>query len=72
MYRGGMHVLTVGPSGVGKTAGLIITNLSHLRRSVIVIDVKGECGALTARKRAKMGRVVMLNPFQLLATSCPG
>jgi len=32
---------------------------------MIVIDMKGELAAVTARKRAEMGRVIILNPFEV-------
>jgi type IV secretion system protein VirD4 len=68
-YGGGVHLLTVGPPGSGKGAGLIMPNLSRLERSILVIDPKGEAAAITARKRAQMGEVVMLNPFQIFGTT---
>lgn len=70
-YPEGVHLVTIGRTGSGKGTGLIIPNLSTLRRSIIIIDPKGEAAAITARKRAKFGRVVMLNPFNLLAEDRP-
>jgi type IV secretion system protein VirD4 len=70
-YPGPVHLLTIGPTGSGKGTGLIIPNLSELRRSIIIIDPKGEAAAITARKRAQFGRVVVLNPFNILADEQP-
>jgi len=65
-YQGGLHMLCFGPPGSGKSMSLVVPNLAHLRRSVIVIDPKGELAAVTARKRATFGKVIVLNPFGLL------
>jgi type IV secretion system protein VirD4 len=65
-YPGGLHLLCFGPPGSGKSMSLVVPNLAHLRRSVIVIDPKGELAAVTARKRAEFGKVIVLNPFGLL------
>jgi type IV secretion system protein VirD4 len=70
-YPGGVHLITIGPTGSGKGTGLIIPNLSELRRSILIIDPKGEAAAVTARKRAQFGRVVMLNPFNILTKERP-
>jgi len=65
-------LLTVGPPGSGKGAGLIIPVLSYLDRSVIIIDPKGEAAAVTARKRARMRhRIVMLNPMGMFEKERP-
>jgi type IV secretion system protein VirD4 len=66
-YPGGSHLVTIGKPGSGKGTGIIVPNLSTLRRSILIIDPKGEAAAITARKRAKFGRVVMLNPFNIFA-----
>jgi type IV secretion system protein VirD4 len=70
-YGGGKHLITIGPNGSGKGTGLIAPNLAHLRRSILLIDPKGEAAAITARQRAKLGRVVILNPFNVLADERP-
>ena len=64
-YREGKHLLSFGTPGANKSTGLVVPNFQHLRRSVIVIDPKGELAAITARKREDMGRVIVLNPFDL-------
>jgi type IV secretion system protein VirD4 len=70
-YPGSVHLLTIGPTGSGKGTGLIIPNLCDLKRSILIIDPKGEAAAITASLRRSLGRVVMLNPFQLLASEHP-
>src|SRR5471030_2636403 len=68
---GPKHLCSFGPPGTGKSSALVIPNVAHLPRSMIIIDPKGEIAAITARKRARMGRVLMLNPFGLLAGDLP-
>jgi type IV secretion system protein VirD4 len=70
-YPGEVHLISIGPTGAGKGTGLIIPNLSEARRSILIIDPKGEAAAITARKRAQFGRVIMLNPFQLFVRERP-
>jgi type IV secretion system protein VirD4 len=70
-YLGASPVITIGKTGSGKGTGLIIPNLSTLRRSILIIDPKGEAAAVTARKRSAFGRVVVLNPFNYLADQMP-
>jgi type IV secretion system protein VirD4 len=64
-YTGPKSVLCIAPSGAGKSMGLCVPNLADLPRSMIVIDPKGQLAAITARKRARMGRVIVLNPFAM-------
>jgi type IV secretion system protein VirD4 len=59
------HLLTVGPNRSGKGAGLLMPNLSELRRSLLVIDPKGEAAAQAYMKRKVFGNVLALNPFQM-------
>ncbi|MBV9066240.1 MAG: type IV secretory system conjugative DNA transfer family protein, partial [Methylobacteriaceae bacterium] len=70
-YRGPKHLITVGPPGACKSAGLVVPNVANLARSMLIIDPKGELAAITARKRAEFGRVVVLNPFGLFADELP-
>jgi type IV secretion system protein VirD4 len=59
------HIITVGGAGGGKSTGLVIPALLNLTQgSVIVTDPSGELAAITRRHRAKIGSVVLLNPFQ--------
>jgi type IV secretion system protein VirD4 len=62
-YHGQKHLLTFGTPGANKSMGLVVPNLATLRRSMIVIDPKGQLCAITKRAREKMGRVIVINPF---------
>jgi type IV secretion system protein VirD4 len=58
------HVLLVGATGAGKGVSIIIPNLlSYTRGSVVVFDCKGDLHATCRRRRAAMGRVIRLAPF---------
>jgi type IV secretion system protein VirD4 len=70
-YLGRANLVTIGPAGSGKRTGLIVPNLSTLRRSILVIDPNGEAAAITARKRAQFGPVIVINPFDVLANELP-
>jgi type IV secretion system protein VirD4 len=50
-YGGEHHGCLVGPRGSGKGTGLIVPNLPARRGSVMIIDPKGECAAVTAERR---------------------
>ena len=70
-YRGGKrislkddrHVLTVAGSRSGKGTSLIVPNLLLYAGSVLAIDPKGELAQITGRQRAKLGKLVVLDPF---------
>jgi len=70
-YRGGKHLITIGPNGSFKGMGLIVPNLAELRRSILVIDPKGEALSIVGRRRAKLGRLVVINPFGVFADKFP-
>lgn len=57
------HLLTFAPTRSGKGAGGVIPNLLDHPGSCVVIDVKGENHAITARERSKRGPVYALAPF---------
>ena len=62
------HTICVGATGSGKgVSGLLPTLLSY-RGSTVVVDVKGEACAITARYRREVlgQRVVRLDPFGVL------
>jgi type IV secretion system protein VirD4 len=60
------HTLVVAPTGSGKGRGVIIPNLLHWDGPAIVIDIKGEAYATTARYRRSLGqRVIVLDPFEV-------
>ena len=59
------HLITVGGAGGGKSTGMVVPALLELTQgSVVVTDPSGELAAMTRRKRAEIGSVVLLNPFQ--------
>src|SRR5215469_5662796 len=62
-YKGNRHLMTFGPTRSGKDTALLVPNLHRLKRSIIVIDPKGELAAITARYRRKFGHVVIFDPF---------
>lgn len=62
-YEGERHGLTCAPTRSGKGTCTIIPNLALLRRSVIVIDPKGQNAAVTAAHRATFSDTYLLNPF---------
>src|SRR5689334_2135130 len=67
-YGGELHTLVFGPNGSGKSTRLIIPNLLQLEnRSIVVVDPKGELAAVTAPYRRLLGKVVIINPFGVLA-----
>lgn len=57
------HILTFAPTRSGKGAGGVVPNLLDHPGSCVVIDVKGENMAVTARTRAKRGPIYALAPF---------
>lgn len=58
------HVVTVAPTGTGKGVGCVIPTLLEYAGSAIVIDVKGENAAVTARARAAMGQAIYtIDPY---------
>jgi type IV secretion system protein VirD4 len=66
-YNGERNLLVLGPNGCGKSAFLLTTNLvqMHGNRSLVVVDPKGELTALTAPYRRTVGKVIILNPYNL-------
>jgi type IV secretion system protein VirD4 len=62
-YDGPSHLLTMAPTRTGKGVGTLIPNLLTAKRPVICIDPKGENTRITARARARIGPVHVLDPF---------
>jgi type IV secretion system protein VirD4 len=60
---GVVHVF--GSPGAGKGLGIVVPTLLDYPGSMVVTDMKGENYAITARDRARRGKVVMLNPSDL-------
>jgi len=77
-YAGEGHLMTFAPTGAGKTSGPVICNALRHPGQLIVLDMKGEICAKTARTRRAMGQEVhvldlrdgaesgSLNPFDLM------
>ncbi len=62
--RVGGHVVTVAPTGTGKGVACVIPTLLEYDGSAIVIDVKGENAAVTARARRELGQeIYTIDPF---------
>jgi type IV secretion system protein VirD4 len=81
-YSGDGHLMTFAPTGTGKTSGPVICNALKHPGQLIVMDIKGEIYAATAKARRAMGQEVhvldmrdsdplpgSLNPLDLLALS---
>ena len=62
--RVGGHVVTVAPTGTGKGVACVIPTLLEYDGSAIVIDVKGENAAVTARASGAAGpEIYTIDPF---------
>jgi type IV secretion system protein VirD4 len=70
-YTNTIHAITIGPNGSGKGTGLIMPNLADLKRSIFIVDPKAEALAVTGAARARLGRVLIINPFNVLADKLP-
>ena len=63
-FRQSGHVITFAPTGSGKGTGLVIPTLLEYPGSALVLDVKGENYAVTARARRALGQAVfLLDPY---------
>ena len=60
------HLVTIAPTGAGKTAGQIIPTALAWPGALVVLDPKGEVWATTARRRRAMGPVWRIDPFRVL------
>ena len=65
------HGMLVGATGSGKNRDFATAAVLSYPGSMIVIDPKGALCAITARHRATMGKVVVLNPFECDAEAFP-
>ena len=66
-YNHDRHLVTFGPIGAGKNSTSQTPALLEDDASALVIDVKGQLCAITAKQRIKMGHeVAVLNPFDVL------
>lgn len=69
-YTGDQHLMTIAPTGSGKSTACIVPNLLNYRHPVVVFDPKGELYKITSRRRREMGhRVILLDPFLEVATT---
>ncbi len=57
-YSGDGHLISFAPTGTGKTSGPVITNALTHPGQLIVLDMKGEVFAATAKARRAMGQEV--------------
>lgn len=64
LYPGELHMLLFGLNGAGKSTRILVENLVTIKnRSLVVIDVKGELAAQTARTRRTLSDVKIVNPY---------
>lgn len=64
-YVGETSLLTVAPSGKGKTQCHILPTLARYKGPAIVLDIKGECFEHTAEwRRSNVGPVIRFNPVE--------
>lgn len=72
-FRQSGHVITFAPTGSGKGTGLVIPTLLEYPGSALVLDVKGENYAVTARQRRAMGQAVfLLDPYGVTGDATHG
>ncbi len=63
-YEGEAPITVVAPTGSGKGRDFLIPLLLTHTGPVLVVDLKGELSAVTARRRRKMGhQVAVIDPF---------
>lgn len=65
-YRGEAHGLLVAPARSGKFRDMLCAMLLEWKHSAVIIDPKGQICAVTKKQREKLGRVFVLNPFNIL------
>ncbi|WP_234423303.1 type IV secretory system conjugative DNA transfer family protein, partial [Xanthomonas fragariae] len=66
-------MVTVAPNGSGKGIGQVIPNLLDYPGSCLVLDVKGENAAVTARARRDLGQAVhVVDPFGITGQPSAG
>ena len=67
-WDGRRHLVTIAPTQTGKSATVLMQTLLTFSGSALVMDIKGELSAVTARRRRNMGqKVFILNPFDVMA-----
>jgi len=65
-YPGDGHLILVAPTRSGKGRDILTPALLSARRSCIIIDPKAQLAAITKRRRSQFGKVLVLNPFNIL------
>jgi type IV secretion system protein VirD4 len=65
-YQGDGHIDLIAPTRSGKGRDLLIPTLLTYPASCLIIDPKGQLCAVTRKQREKFGRVLVLNPFNIL------
>jgi len=66
-----LPLVTIGPAAPAKRTGIIIPNLSTLRRSILIIDPQAKRRRSPPAKRAQFGPVIVINPFNVFAKELP-
>ncbi|MCB1809915.1 MAG: type IV secretory system conjugative DNA transfer family protein, partial [Candidatus Competibacteraceae bacterium] len=70
-YSGEGSLITIAPSGTGKTQCHVLPNLLNYPGPVVVLDVKGECYDKTAKWRSEnVGPVYRFAPFDSDNSAC--
>jgi type IV secretion system protein VirD4 len=67
IYPGDGHLILVAPTRSGKGADVLTPIALTYRGSMIIIDPKAQLAAITKRQRSQFGKVLVLNPFNILA-----
>jgi type IV secretion system protein VirD4 len=61
-----MHVMTIAPTGAGKTVSCTVPVLLQYPGPMVVFDCKGELAEVTARQRQRMGQeVLVVDPLRI-------
>jgi type IV secretory pathway TraG/TraD family ATPase VirD4 len=64
-YRGEAHGIIVAPARSGKFRDVIAALTLEWKHSMVIVDPKGQIAAVTKKQREKVGRVFVLNPFNV-------
>jgi len=64
-YKGEGSLISIGGAGSGKTQGQVLPNLCFYHKSVVILDIKGECYRNTAeyRKVVLQSKIIRFAPF---------
>lgn len=65
-YTGEAHGILVAPARSGKFRDVLCGMMLEWKHSAVIIDPKGQICAVTKKQREKLGRVFVLNPFNIL------